>query len=295
MTGNPDTVVVGVDGSDSAIAAARWAGALAARFGLSLQVVHGVPRLGRNLTEAAAVFQAASMQYQSENADAFLKSAADAVRCEQRGLVVTTAASSDPIDDVLFEASKHARFIVLGGMDISPAAAVLLGSTTLKLTTEAICPVIVWRGDRTSPNSDAVVVGVDDTPAGRAALATGFVFAAQLGVALRAVHSWALRRPPGTTVLPTLMDWDAVEALQFVALTELVDEYHRDHRGVDVTCFLESGTAAGALLRHLEHAQLVVVGNRGRAALAAAALGSTSLNLLHHSPIPVVVCHPDPP
>lgn len=292
---NDTGVVVGVDGSDSAVAAARWAGALAARFGLSLHVVHGEPRVGRNLTEAAAVFQAALMQYQFENADAFLKSAADAVRCEQPGLVVTTAASSDPIDDVLFDASRRARFIVLGGMDISPSAAVLLGSTTLKLTTDAMCPVIVWRGDRTSPNSETVVVGVDDTPAGRAALATGFVVAAQLGVALHAVHSWAPRRPLGAVAVPALMDWDAVEALQLAALTELVDEYHRDHRGVEVACFLESGSAAGALLRHLDDAQLVVVGNRGRPALTAAALGSTSLNLLHHSPIPVMVCHPDPP
>ncbi|KAA0079372.1 hypothetical protein CIW52_28025 [Mycolicibacterium sp. P9-64] len=49
---------------------------------------------------------------------------------------------------------------------------------------------------------------------------------------------------------------------------------------------------SGGGLRPLDRAQLVVVGNRGRPALAAAALGSTSLNVLHHSLIPVVVCRP---
>lgn len=45
-----------------------------------------------------------------------------------------------------------------------------------------------------------------------------------------------------------------------------------------------------ALLRHAEDAQLVVVGTRGRNALAGTLLGSTSLNMLHHSPVPVLIC-----
>lgn len=290
MTDQP--VIVGVDGSESARNAARWAGAIAERFDAPLRVVHGMPKLGPNLTEAAAIFQAALLTYQADNAEIFLKDAADAVSCERPGLTVTTAATSDPIDDVLVDASGRARFVVLGGMDISPSAAVLLGSTTLKLVTQAGCPVIVWRGTHTSPTSDPVVVGVDDTPASRAALATGFEVAERLGVALHAVHSWSLRRPPGDVTIPFLIDWEAVEALQFSALTELVDEYHRIHESVEVKCFLEKVGPGRALLDHLADAQLVIVGNRGRAALTAAVLGSTSLNLLHHATIPVMVCHP---
>ncbi|MET0992571.1 MAG: universal stress protein, partial [Mycobacterium sp.] len=45
------------------------------------------------------------------------------------------------------------------------------------------------------------------------------------------------------------------------------------------------------LLRHVDDAQLVVVGSRGRGPLAGAVLGSTSLNLLHHSGVPVMICH----
>jgi nucleotide-binding universal stress UspA family protein len=37
-------------------------------------------------------------------------------------------------------------------------------------------------------------------------------------------------------------------------------------------------------------AQLVVVGSRGRDALTSALLGSITLNLLHHSTAPVMVC-----
>jgi nucleotide-binding universal stress UspA family protein len=291
-TSQGDPVIVGVDGSESAQSAARWAGAIAERFDAPLRVVHGMPKLGPHLTEAAAAVRAAVLSYQSENAEIFLKEAADAVRCERPGLTVTTAATSDPIDDVLVDASAGARFVVVGGMDISPTAALLLGSTTLKLATHASCPVVVWRGRHTTPTREPVVVGVDESPAGRAALATGFDVAERLGVELHAVHSWALRRPPGDVTIPLLIDWDAVELMQLSALTELVDEYHRDHRSVEVKCFLEAVSPGRALLQHLDHAQLVVVGNRGRPALTAAVLGSTSLNMLHHGTVPVMVCHP---
>ena len=121
-------------------------------------------------------------------------------------------------------------------------------------------------------------------------MAAAFEMAEVLGVALHAVHAWALRRPPGVTI-PMLTDWEAVEAQQRSALIELVEEYHRDHQSVEVECFLELVRPVPALLKHLDHAQLLVVGNRGRSALAAAALGSTSLNVLHHATIPVMVCH----
>jgi len=291
MTGHGDPVVVGVDGSESAQGAARWAGAIAERFDAPLRVVHGMPRLGRNLTEAAAGIQAAVMTYQADNAETFLKEAADTVRCERPGLTVTTAATSDPIDDVLVDASRRARFVVVGGMEFSPAAAVLLGSTTLTLATHASCPIVAWRGSTTSPTSDPVVVGVDDTPAGRAAVKAAFDIAARLGVAVHAVHAWSMSRPPGDVTIPFLIDWAEVEALQLAALTELVNEYRRDHEGVEVQYFLEMSPSGRALLKHLNDAQLVVVGNRGRAALTAAVMGSTSLNMLHHSNVPVMVCH----
>jgi nucleotide-binding universal stress UspA family protein len=253
-----------------------------------------MPSFGPNLTEAAASYRAGLLTYQANSAEVFLKEAADAVRADRSGLTVTTAATSDPVDDVLVDASGRARLIVLGGIDIRPATAVLLGSTTLRLTTHARCPVVAWRGRHTAPTRGPVVVGVDDTPAGRAALATAFDIADRFGVALHAVHSWALRRPPGDVTVPFLINWEGLEELQFCALTDIVDEHHRDHSDVEMKCFLEEAGPAGALLKHLRNAQLVVVGNRGRPALTAAVLGSTRLNMLHHSKIPVIVCHPVP-
>ncbi len=82
-----------------------------------------------------------------------------------------------------------------------------------------------------------------------------------------------------------------MEAVELAALTDAVDKHQKDHPSVDAKCFVEPLSPAKALLRHTSDAALVVVGTRGRNALAGVLLGSTSLNMLHHSPVPVMVCH----
>ncbi|MFD1047233.1 universal stress protein, partial [Kibdelosporangium lantanae] len=47
------------------------------------------------------------------------------------------------------------------------------------------------------------------------------------------------------------------------------------------------------LIDHAREAQLVVVGSRGRGAVAGLLLGSTSQQLLHHALCPVAVVRPD--
>jgi nucleotide-binding universal stress UspA family protein len=60
--------------------------------------------------------------------------------------------------------------------------------------------------------------------------------------------------------------------------------------GVDVLQIIEPDKPSRALLRHAEDAQLIVVDSRGRGLFAGALLGSTGLNLLHHSTVPVIIC-----
>lgn len=291
MTSSYAPVVVGIDGSDGALDAARWAGAVAARFGAPLRIVHALPAVGRNLTQTAAAFTAAMMSYQRDMAEAFLKAADEAVRAENPELSVSTVSFNEPADQVLIDAGADARLVVLGGKKVSPAAALLLGSTALSVATRAACPVVAFRGDKVAPGDGSVVVGVDDSPAAQAALESAFEFADQFGLAVNAVRSLSLAAPAETGVtIPLLIDWDGVESAELADLTETVDVHHKRHPGVDAKCFVEPDSPGKALLKHVAESGLVVVGSRGRNALTGVLLGSTSLNLLHHSPVPVMIC-----
>ena len=98
-------------------------------------------------------------------------------------------------------------------------------------------------------------------------------------------------RPPVEITNPYLIDWDGLEALQWQELLDALAPWTERYPDVEVTYFVEPDGASKALLQHIEDSQLVVVGGRGRNLLTGALLGSTSLNLLHHSPVPVMVCH----
>lgn len=289
-------VVVGVDGSDGSLNAARWAAAVAAKFDTSLHIVHAMPSVGRNMTDAVAAVRAAMMSYQRDYAEIIIRSAEDAVRSQHPDLDITTLSTDIPVDEVLIQAGKTAHMVVAGGSPVTPAGALFLGSTTLAVATHAACPVVAWRGTHATPTDGPVVVGVDEANNAAGALRAAFEFADRFSLKLSAVRSWSMRRPAAAVTIPFLVDWDALEAAQWSQLTAEVDNTNKAYSNVDATCFVETTKATAALLRQiaLDSAQLVVVGNRGRNALTSTVLGSTALNLLHHSPVPVMVCRSEP-
>lgn len=289
MTDTAMPVVVGVDGSNSGMDAARWAGGVAARLRVPLQIVFAMPYLGHAISDAVAAVRAAAITGQRAAADSVLGSATDAVREMHPDLAITTTAPVEPADEALVELSRHARLVVLGSEEVSPAAAMLVGSVTLAVITRSACPVIAWRGEIISPTTQPIVVGVDGDSS-TAALALAFELADGLGVPVRAVHSWSTRRPRGDVTIPFLIDWDALEGMEWTALTTAVEPWAARHPDVDVAFFVEPAKPSQALLKHLADAQLVVVGTRGHGVLTSALLGSTSLNMLHHAPLPVAVC-----
>jgi nucleotide-binding universal stress UspA family protein len=289
MPNTAPPVVVGVDGSFAAIRAARWAGALAARLNAPLDIVHAMPSLGHNLTDAVAAIRAAAITEQRDAAGTILKTAEEAVRSDQPELAITVIAREDPADEALVALSASARMIVLSCDEVTAGAALLMGSTTLNVVTEASCPVVAWRGGAFAPTAQPIVVGVDGSS--DAALGFAFQLADRLGAPLRAVHSWSMRRPAAAVTIPFLVDWDALEAAQLQEVMTAVEPWSQRHPDVEVAVYVEPEKPSRALLEHLDGAQLVVLGNRGRKAFTGLLLGSTGLNMLHHSPVPVMLCH----
>lgn len=288
MSDNTAPIIVGVDGTIAALHAARWAGALADQLGAPLQIVHARHQNGYQFSDSMAAVAAASVSAQHEAAPMILKTVAEAVRHAHPSLEISTLALDEPAEEAFKRLSRHARLLVLGCDELTPGVALLVGSLTLDLCGHTECPVIAWRGELLKPTTQPIVVGVDGSS--EAVLDLAFELAAALGAPVQAVHAWSMRVPAGEVSIPFLIDWASIELEQVNALNRAVEPYRRSHPDVTVTVLVDAARPRRALLQQLVDAQMVIVGSRGRTPLAATVLGSTSLNMLHHSPVPVAVC-----
>ncbi|KUI32598.1 universal stress protein [Mycobacterium sp. GA-2829] len=283
-------LVVGIDGSAPSLRAAQWAAAVADRCGTSLRLVHSTVTVGHSFTDAAVVaIHAAAVAAQQDTAHRVLDAAKTFVTEHYPRLIVDVVTVDAPAGDALVRMSGEAALVVLGCDDVTPAAALLIGSTTLRIAGAAACPVVAWR-EVARPGTEPVVVGVDGTPAGTAALAAAFEFADRYGAPITAVHSWWTGMDGDEVTVPHLIDWDALREAEWSLLTDAVEPWQQKYPHVQVSILLDDAKPGRALLARLAGAQLVVVGNHRGSVLSAALLGSTSLNLLHHARVPVMIC-----
>jgi nucleotide-binding universal stress UspA family protein len=137
-----------------------------------------------------------------------------------------------------------------------------------------------------------VVVGIDGSATGREALRFALSEAELRGAPLRVVHTWTV--PPLTTTgIGMIPAYERVEyELDEAAAGVIEADLERvGARGVEIERLALHGDAAGALVELSDSADLLVVGSRGRGALAGAVLGSVSRACLYHAPCPVAVVH----
>ena len=140
-----------------------------------------------------------------------------------------------------------------------------------------------------------IVVGVDGSPHGAAALEWAAAEAWLRSAQLEVVHAWTfvpVATPADSGLVP--MAWtDNVELLDVTrqaaedAAADQVEAVLGSDHGATIT--IVEGGPAEALLAAARDADLLVVGNRGRGNIAAALLGSTSAKVADEAPCPVVV------
>ncbi|GAA5103166.1 universal stress protein [Haloechinothrix salitolerans] len=287
-------VVVGVDGSEPALRAVRWAAREAAGHGVGLRVVHaiGVPEFfpGGAISPSTELFHL--LEQDSENV---LRDAESAAAEAAPGIEVSAESTTDPPVIALIEASSSARSIVLGESGRGTFTGVLLGSTTITLAAHAHCPVIAVRGD--VDRADApVVVGVDGSELSEHALGCAFEQAAYRGVRLVAMHAYT-DSDAKAVFSETRMahDWEPLDQAEERVLAERLAGWTERYPDVTVERDLVRSKPRERLLEWSESACLVVVGSRGRGGFSGLLLGSTSQALLHHARCPVLVvrAHPE--
>jgi nucleotide-binding universal stress UspA family protein len=190
---------------------------------------------------------------------------------------------------VLIRESAGAELLVLGHRGRGGFPELLLGSVSIKVAAHATCPVLVTRGEPAGGGD--ILLGLDGSPANRAATDFAFQEAALRDTGLLAVRAW--RGPELTGPTDVLSHEDDLEGTtEGKALTEAMSGWSQRYPSVRVRVSLVSGQTARVLVAASTGAQLVVLGARGHGGLPGRRLGSVSHAVLHHASCPVAIVHP---
>lgn len=276
-------VVVGVDGSASALDAVRLAAQEAARRDRELRIVHAFiwPLMKVDVGASPAVPEGGLRN----DAERILSEARAAAEATDDSVKVTTELVTGAPAPVMLAQARHAELVVLGDRGLGGFSGLLLGSVAVQVAAHSATPVLVARGGRRP--AGPVVVGVDGSAAGMPAVEAAFATAAQRRTDLLAVRVSADLTPMAAPMVP--MSDDDMVAAERRLLQQVVDACRSRYDQVNVLDQVIVGDAGHTLVRLSEQAQLLVVGARGRGGFAGLVLGSVSQKVLHHAACPVLV------
>jgi nucleotide-binding universal stress UspA family protein len=192
MTGR---IVVGIDGSQPSGNALEWAVARARLGGERLELVNAysiAPAFDFYGFHGLAASQ--PVDWFIESSQQVLDAAAARVRELAPELTCTVTSKVGHPANMLAQASEGADTLVVGRRGLGSVASVLLGSVSNQLTTQANCPVVVV-GEGDLPMTGPIVVGVDGSEFGTAAVRYAVAEAAVRETSVRAVAAYDVLHP----------------------------------------------------------------------------------------------------
>jgi nucleotide-binding universal stress UspA family protein len=264
------TVVCGVDHSPGARTAAAIAAGLSERLGARLVLVHGVPlpRPSRELGVAApANFVTVDQMHQ-----AGVTLLEEIGKGLEGGTEIGREVRIGDASEVIRAAAEDAKaeLVVVGSRGLGSIGSLLLGSVSRSVAARGPCPTVIVPPSASPVGDGPLICAVDDSHGARAALSKAADVAGRLGsellvVTVKAVDdpsSAAAERPVDDTGLGTKTEWIFM-------------------RGEPAGAIVDAAAA--------RHADMIVIGSRGRGAVAASMLGSVSLSVAGRSACPVMV------
>ena len=267
-------ILCGVDGSDEAAQAARFASDLAVRVGTRLVLLHAAPEpwISTHRPDHCERMQ----EQRAFDRTGYLGTVVNPVNVNPAASVERVVEFGRP-DEVLRSAAEKlaATHLVVGSRGQGAVEEVLAASTSGALARDAPCPLILVPSESAPWSEDSgdatIVCGVDGSDGSLAAARHAGELAERLDARL---------------VLATV-----IETLGDKPPDALVEDIRAGAPGVRIYFQTLSGVAAGELLElaRRREARLVVVGSRGRGAVRAALLGSVSGKLAQEADRPVMI------
>lgn len=284
-------IVVAVDGSPAADAAACWAAHDAAMRNVPLTVVHAVATPTATYPPVPYP-EALVVRLEDDGKKAIMhavKIAEDTMPADAKVAVGRELLYAAPAP-ALIKMSDEAEMIVVGTSGRGLLARGVLGSVSSTVVRHANCPVVVVHDEGPTDRQDApVVLGVDGSAISERATELAFDEASRRGVDLVALHAWS----DVTTEVPYL-DWATVEEEAQRSLAESLAGWLESYPDVTVHRRVVRDRPARHLIDEAASAQLVVLGSHGRGGLTGMLLGSVSNTVLHSVRVPVIVARPSP-
>ena len=276
------TILVGVDGSTSALHAALWAADEAAQRRQPLRLVYANNEFSFGSTGGLAPPQSFFDALQAAGFR-LLADVEAAIRQVHPDLDIAVDLQTAAAVPSLLDQTEDALLMVLGSRGTGGFRGILVGSTAVALVAHGDCPVAVIRGateDGAPPVEGPVVVGVDGSPTSDAAIATAFDEASWRGAELVAVHAWL--EYASDHVLHRGLDEgrEQMEQAETELLAERLAGWQEKYPDVKVRRVIKQGRPVERLLEQAAGAQLVVVGSRGNGGFSGMLLGSTSQALI---------------
>lgn len=275
-------IVVGLDGTEQAEAAAEWAAEEARLRGTGVHLVH--------VLEASpeALIPLVSREPVEPWAEELLARTAAGLRERIPGLSVTTRMLPSSPATSLVAAADEAELLVLGSRALGGVTGYLVGSVGMTVAGRVESPVVLVRAGASAPDGP-IVAGVDVREPADALLRFAFEEATWRRTPLQVLHAQELPvyGALGPAMVPDVRPAVTPEVQR--SLDDLLDSWRAKYPHVSATGHVVIGSAGPELVRAATDATLVVVGRRTRRSVLGSQIGSVAHAVMHHSHAPVAL------